>query len=376
MEIGTIDLLLKAQKAHLNYLRDTRQMVSEGRRMHSRVFNAWPNGHVCAAHKRRNGNRFPMSSVMSAKRRCFQVSRQTPTIDLTSTSLPISSKKETSPPMSTPSLKPLPEKLETKTLRPANEEYVSDNILPGGRKMMQTVDLTMEWDDSLPNNTLDGTKNDQSDFDQSALDQSGLDQSILERSGVDDLPSEASFSKHLEERPDTACSTPAKMEASQNMLDDSIAQIGKTPKRQLVALADQPQGKIPNPAAIGINFYVSDEPTGPLQPLTITQLAKTPETSAMSAMAVAQVKESLDMSNAVSPTKISARIEAEELPKSLETSLSRIHVTKLKQLKYEQAKSLRTQKALRLIEQMQKKLEDLAEDPTQLEELVLEEEAA
>ena len=72
-----------------------------------------------------------------------------------------------------------------------------------------------------------------------------------------------------------------------------------------------------------------------------------------------QVKESLDMSNAVSPTKITARVEAESLPKSLEDTLCPAHITKLKQLKYDQAKSIRTQKALQLISSIQQQLEQL-----------------
>ena len=131
-----------------------------------------------------------------------------------------------------------------------------------------------------------------------------------------------------------------------------------------------------------------------LQPLTITHLAKSPENSAMSAMAVAQVKvlrrstcapraqvktlvsnlivicfnsciqvkESLNMSNAVSPTKITARVQAETLPKSLEASLCNAHIAKLKQLKYDQAKTVRTQKALELIASMQQKLEELEQE--------------
>ena len=68
------------------------------------------------------------------------------------------------------------------------------------------------------------------------------------------------------------------------------------------------------------------------------------------------------MSNAVSTSTITARIEAEQLPKSLEESLSKVHVTKLKQLQYNQAKSLRTQKALELIASMQKQLEQLEQE--------------
>ena len=75
-----------------------------------------------------------------------------------------------------------------------------------------------------------------------------------------------------------------------------------------------------------------------------------------------KVKESLNLSNAVSPETITARIEAEKLPRSLEDSLSKVHVTKLKQLKYDQAKHLRTQKALELIASMQRQLEQLEQE--------------
>ena len=68
------------------------------------------------------------------------------------------------------------------------------------------------------------------------------------------------------------------------------------------------------------------------------------------------------MSNAVSPTKITARIEAEKLPKSLEENLSSAHIAKLKQLQYEHAKSLRTQKAMRLIIHMQEQLDKLEQE--------------
>ena len=68
------------------------------------------------------------------------------------------------------------------------------------------------------------------------------------------------------------------------------------------------------------------------------------------------------MSNAIPSSTITARIEAEKLPKSLEESLSKVHVTKLKQLQYNQAKSLRTQKALELIASMQKQLEQLEQE--------------
>ena len=64
----------------------------------------------------------------------------------------------------------------------------------------------------------------------------------------------------------------------------------------------------------------------------------------------------------MSPTKISARIEAEKLPQTLEENLSSSHVAKLKQLQYEHAKSIRTQKALKIILTMQQKLEELEQE--------------
>ena len=68
------------------------------------------------------------------------------------------------------------------------------------------------------------------------------------------------------------------------------------------------------------------------------------------------------MSNAVSPSKITARVQAEILPKSLEATLCKAHIEKLKQLQYEQAKSIRTQKALKLIATMQQQLEELEQE--------------
>ena len=73
----------------------------------------------------------------------------------------------------------------------------------------------------------------------------------------------------------------------------------------------------------------------PLRPLTITSMPTNVESSAA---AVAKVRDSMNQSSSLSPSKVTARIEAEELPLSLENNLSQLHIQKLKQLRYEHGK--------------------------------------
>ena len=58
----------------------------------------------------------------------------------------------------------------------------------------------------------------------------------------------------------------------------------------------------------------------------------------------------------LSPDKVVARIEAEKLPGSLEEQLSQAQAKKLKQLRYEEGKARRREKALKLIQTLQEQL--------------------
>ena len=110
------------------------------------------------------------------------------------------------------------------------------------------------------------------------------------------------------------------------------------------------------------NFYVGhsnpldEEERQPLQPLTITSL---PVNAPTPAAAVAKVQESMNQSSSLSPSKVTARIEAEELPLSLENNLSQLHIKKLKQLRYEHGKQQRKEQAIQLISRLQSELESM-----------------
>ena len=80
-----------------------------------------------------------------------------------------------------------------------------------------------------------------------------------------------------------------------------------------------------------------------------------------SAAAVAKVQESMNQSSSLSPGEITARIEAETLPTSLENTLSQLHIKKLKQLQYEHGKKQRREQALQLIHQIQAELAEMEE---------------
>ena len=66
----------------------------------------------------------------------------------------------------------------------------------------------------------------------------------------------------------------------------------------------------------------------------------------------------MDESQSLSPTEVVARIEAEQLPESLENTLSQLTINKLKQLQYEHGKAQRRQKALKLIQDLQQQLKN------------------
>ena len=75
------------------------------------------------------------------------------------------------------------------------------------------------------------------------------------------------------------------------------------------------------------------------------------------AMAVAKVRESLDISNSLSPSEVTARIEAEELPQAFVSSLDPDQATKLRQVKYEHNKAARKEEALKLIQTIQAQID-------------------
>ena len=80
-----------------------------------------------------------------------------------------------------------------------------------------------------------------------------------------------------------------------------------------------------------------------------------------SAAAVAKVQESLNQSSSLTPGEVTARIEAETLPSSLEDHLSQPHVKKLKQLQYEHGKKMRREQAIKLIYQIRAELDNMEE---------------
>ena len=250
--MGTLATLLKAQKHQLEHLRHTRKMMP--RHYPNRVFQPWPTGDKPSTCKRRGMKRC-MGRYMGLSKRTRFVDGEKE--DVTSTSLPVEN--------SSPKIPAKAEKIATKQEKatPEVRPMISDSIipakavmsqeelqmvisallkeqrpetmLPGQRKPLQTVDLTLEMDDSCQESTFNDSRLDQSVMDQSMMDHSELNGSIL-----DELPSEASFSKHLEERPDTACSTPAKPEALPFSMENSFNE--NTPKRRLTDL--EGEGKL------------------------------------------------------------------------------------------------------------------------------------
>ena len=224
MEIGTLDFLLKAQKNHLAHLTRTRiQGRVHGRcgGAPQRILQPWPTGQMSSSHKRRHMRGVSVIRSFSKRARMNNMPES-------SVSLPVDNKNDTGRPeiaSNDQDVKKITALLEKKVVIPPTK------LLPGGKKPLQTVDLTLELDDSAQNSLLNQSEMTHSGFDQSMQSQT-LD---LDQSALDELPSEASFSRHLEDRPDTACSTPAKPDASQSE-NDSITQQGKTPKRKLRGL--------------------------------------------------------------------------------------------------------------------------------------------
>ena len=219
MEPGTIEFLLKAQKNHLTHLRQTRPSGVYCRTPNPpRVFQPWPTGQVQAAQKRR--------MMKGTRWGCFpKRAKQQPEDE--NVPLQVQEKLE----KINISDKKVQDSLKSRMLEALrNKEVVqAEKLLPGSKKPLQTVDLTMEMENSLQNSTLDVSKLDQSEMDQSTMDQI----SAQDQSAVDELPSEASFSRHLEDRPDTACSTPAKPDPTMSDANDSFTSKRKTPKRKL-----------------------------------------------------------------------------------------------------------------------------------------------
>ena len=83
------------------------------------------------------------------------------------------------------------------------------------------------------------------------------------------------------------------------------------------------------------------------RPFTITSLQQCKDAQS-SAQAAAQIRESLDRSDSIAPTKLTARIEATELPASLDL-LSEQQRHRLKQIQFEHLRQERKKKALELI---------------------------
>ena len=84
------------------------------------------------------------------------------------------------------------------------------------------------------------------------------------------------------------------------------------------------------------------------RPFTITSLQQCKDAQS-SAQAAAQIRESLDRSDSIPPTKLTARIEATELPASLDPLLSEQQRHRLKQIQFEHLRQERKKKALELI---------------------------
>ena len=85
------------------------------------------------------------------------------------------------------------------------------------------------------------------------------------------------------------------------------------------------------------------------KPFTITSLTQCQDAKT-SAQAADQIRASLDRSHSLTPSKITARIEATQLPASLATThLSQQQLLRLKQIQFEHLREERKQKAMELI---------------------------
>ena len=89
----------------------------------------------------------------------------------------------------------------------------------------------------------------------------------------------------------------------------------------------------------------SDTEVAP-EPFTITSLQQIDAET--SAQAAAQVRESLNRSHSLTPSKVTARIEATKLPEALD-NLPKQHLHRLKQIQFEHLREERKRKALQLI---------------------------
>ena len=241
-------MLLKAQKQHLDHLRQTRHMPP--REYRSRNFQVWPTGEVSSAMKTRGTKRWGRlprclpARLGGAKRARVEfqneANRSLP-VEKPNIQQKVENKNE---PVDAGVSKEELQTMITALLKKKDAGF-PDSLLPGQKKPLQTIDLTMEMENSELESTMDQSKIEFSQTSQSQLDQSGFDNLTMDQSMnasvLDELPSEASFSKHLEDRPDTACSTPAKPEASSSQSVDDFTPTGKTPKRKLDGLQD---GKI------------------------------------------------------------------------------------------------------------------------------------
>ena len=85
----------------------------------------------------------------------------------------------------------------------------------------------------------------------------------------------------------------------------------------------------------------------PTTPFTITSLLQC-ENATTSAQAAEQIRASLNRSHSLTPSKITARIEATELPSSLD-NLPKQQLHRLKQIQFEHLREERRRKALELI---------------------------
>ena len=93
-----------------------------------------------------------------------------------------------------------------------------------------------------------------------------------------------------------------------------------------------------------------DDPSdteGAATPFTITSLQQC-SNAETSAQAADQIRASLNRSHSLTPSKLTARIEATELPPSLDT-LPKQQLHRLKQIQFEHLREERKRKALELI---------------------------
>ena len=89
------------------------------------------------------------------------------------------------------------------------------------------------------------------------------------------------------------------------------------------------------------------EKDAPATPFTITSIQQCVDAQT-SAQAADQIRASLNRSHSLTPSKVTARIEATELPASLD-NLPKQHIQKLKQIQFEHLREERKKKALDLI---------------------------